>query len=78
MKATATIPIVTLVGIDPVAQGLVGNLARPDGNVTGITSFGPRTQVKRFELLSQLLPEARVIATLVNLTNPVTAKSIEQ
>jgi putative ABC transport system substrate-binding protein len=78
MKATATIPIVTLVGVDPVATGLVKDLARPDGNLTGFTSFGPRTQVKRFELLSQLLPEARVIATLVNLTNPVTAKSIEQ
>jgi putative ABC transport system substrate-binding protein len=78
MKATATIPIVTLVGIDPVAQGLVGNLARPDGNVTGITSFGPRTQVKRFELLSRLLPEARIIGTLVNLTNAATVKSIEQ
>jgi putative ABC transport system substrate-binding protein len=78
MKATATIPIVTLVGVDPVATGLVKDLVRPDGNLTGFTSFGPRTQVKRFELLSQLLPEARVIATLVNLSNPVTAKSIEQ
>jgi putative ABC transport system substrate-binding protein len=78
MKATATIPIVTVVGVDPVATGLVKDLARPDGNLTGFTSFGPRTQVKRFELLSQLLPEARVIATLVNLSNPVTAKSIEQ
>ena len=78
MKATATIPIVTAVGVDPIATGLVGNLARPDGNVTGFTSFGPRTQTKRFELLSRLVPEARVMATLINLSNPVTAKSIEQ
>jgi putative tryptophan/tyrosine transport system substrate-binding protein len=78
MKATATIPIVTIVGVDPVATGLVKDLARPDGNVTGFTTFGPRTGVKRFEILSQLLPEARVVATLINLSNPVTAKSIEQ
>jgi putative tryptophan/tyrosine transport system substrate-binding protein len=78
MKATATIPIVTTVGVDPVAQGVVGNLARPDGNVTGFTSFGPRTQIKRFEVLSQLVPETRVMATLINLTNPGTVKSVEQ
>jgi putative ABC transport system substrate-binding protein len=78
MKATATIPIVTIVGVDPVATGLVKDLARPDGNVTGFTTFGPRTGVKRFEVLSQLLPEARVVATLINLSNPATAKSIEQ
>jgi putative ABC transport system substrate-binding protein len=78
MKATSTIPIVTLVGVDPVATGLVKDLAHPDGNVTGFTVFGPRLQVKRFELLSQLVPGARVMASLVDLTNPVTVKSIAQ
>ena len=78
MKATSTIPIVTSVGVDPVATGLVKDLAHPDGNVTGFTVFGPRMQVKRFELLSQLVPGARVMASLVDLTNPVTVKSIEE
>jgi ABC-type uncharacterized transport system substrate-binding protein len=79
MKATATIPILALVGVDPVATGLVTNLARPDANLTGITTFGPRLNVKRFELLSQLVPEARVMALLTNLPNAAMAtKSIEQ
>ena len=78
LKATATIPIVTVVGVDPVATGLVNDLAHPNGNVTGFTVFGPRTQVKRFELLSQLVPEARLMGLLSNMSNPVTAKEIEQ
>jgi putative ABC transport system substrate-binding protein len=73
MKATTTIPIVTVVGVDPVATGLVKDLARPEGNVTGFTVFGPRLNVKRFELLSQLVPEARVMAVLLDPTNPANA-----
>jgi putative ABC transport system substrate-binding protein len=80
MGATSTIPILTVVGVDPVATGLVNNLAHPDGNLTGFTVFGPRTNIKRFELLSQLVPQARVMAVLINPTNPASAslKSAEQ
>jgi putative ABC transport system substrate-binding protein len=78
MKATATIPIVTIVGVDPVATGLVKDLARPEGNVTGFTVFAARLNVKRFELLSQLVPEARVMAVLLDPTNPASVKSVEQ
>jgi putative ABC transport system substrate-binding protein len=78
MKATSTIPIVTMVGVDPVATGLVKDLAHPDGNLTGFTGFGPRMNIKRFEILSQLVPEARVMVYLINPNNPATFQSIEQ
>src|SRR5262249_47625948 len=68
--ATATIPIVFLLGSDPVAAGLVDNLARPGANVTGVTSMNMELGPKRLELLRELLPAANVIALLVNPTNP--------
>jgi putative ABC transport system substrate-binding protein len=68
MAATKTIPIVFLTGSDPVAAGYVPSLARPDGNVTGLTIFGVELVAKRVELLHELLPDARRIAVLVNPT----------
>jgi putative ABC transport system substrate-binding protein len=68
-NATATIPVVfTSVG-DPVAAGLVASLARLGGNVTGISNIAHELTPKRLELLSELAPQARVIALLVNPTN---------
>ena len=67
--ATSTIPIVFGVGVDPVAQGLVGSLARPGGNLTGATVFGALLTPKRLQLLCELLPQVRVIGFLVNPTN---------
>lgn len=63
-SATSTIPIVFLVGVDPVADGLVTNLARPDGNLTGVTVFGSELVRKRLELLIELVPSVQVIGSL--------------
>jgi putative ABC transport system substrate-binding protein len=57
-KATRTIPIVALVGVDPVASGLAESLARPGGNVTGITIFADEANAKRVQLVRELAPHA--------------------
>jgi putative tryptophan/tyrosine transport system substrate-binding protein len=63
--ATATIPIVFIAG-DPVGEGLVSSLARPNGNLTGVSIMTTELMPKRIELLSELVPQARVVALLVN------------
>jgi putative tryptophan/tyrosine transport system substrate-binding protein len=65
-NATSTIPIVFIGGGDPVERGLVASLARPGGNVTGFSPLLVQLVPKRLELLSELVPQARVIALLVN------------
>jgi putative ABC transport system substrate-binding protein len=67
--ATAAIPIVFTVGTDPVRFGLVKSLNRPGGNLTGMTLFSSTLMAKRMELLTQLVPDARLIALLVNPDN---------
>src|SRR5262250_2434393 len=67
-SATSTIPIVFRGGADPVRDGLVASLARPGGNLTGVSVADDLTG-KRLELLSELVPRARMIALLVNLNN---------
>ena len=67
--ATTTIPIVCLVGIDPVRLGLVASLARPGGNLTGINILSTELASKRLELLRALVPGATRIAVLVDPTN---------
>jgi putative ABC transport system substrate-binding protein len=64
--AITTIPIVFASGADPVTDGLVPNLNRPGGNVTGITFFGGMVGAKRLALLRQFVPKARLIAVLVH------------
>jgi putative tryptophan/tyrosine transport system substrate-binding protein len=64
--ATTTIPIVFATGYDPVAAGLVASLARPGGNLTGVTSLTAEVGPKRVELLHELVPTAASIALLVN------------
>jgi putative ABC transport system substrate-binding protein len=65
-KATPSIPIVFLAGGDPVEEGLVASLARPGGNLTGVTLLTVDLFGKRVELISELAPEARALALLVN------------
>jgi putative ABC transport system substrate-binding protein len=68
--ATSTIPIVFQLGVDPVAAGLVASLARPGGNLTGVSNLNAELAPKRLELLRELVPTAQVIGLLVNPTNP--------
>jgi len=74
-KATTTIPIVFIVNEDPVRLGLVANLARPGGNLTGINFFAGELAAKRLEFLREFVPAATRGAVLVNPTNATTAES---
>jgi putative ABC transport system substrate-binding protein len=67
-KATGTIPIV-IVSADPVGHGLVASLARPGGNVTGVSDFHPGMVTKRLELLKEIAPAVSRVAVLVNPAN---------
>jgi putative ABC transport system substrate-binding protein len=68
--ATTTIPIVFLIGGDPVRLGLVASLSHPGGNLTGATFLNTEVLPKRLQLLHELVPTAAKIALLVNPTNP--------
>jgi len=75
-SATSTIPIIFPSLSDPVENGLVASLARPGGNITGFSPFQFELMPKRLELLTELVPQARVIALLVNPTDPRTERLI--
>jgi len=68
--ATQVIPTVFMMGADPVEIGVVSSLARPNGNITGVTVLAGELVPKRLALLHELVPAAATIAYLVNLTNP--------
>jgi putative ABC transport system substrate-binding protein len=69
-QATATIPIVMVYGPDPAESGIVATLARPGGNVTGLTSLSVDVSVKQLELVKEILPALSTVGVLWNPTNP--------
>src|SRR5262249_50074068 len=76
-EATTTSPIVFSSG-RPVELGLVASLARPGGNVTGISNFTGELMPKRFELLCELVPQVRVIAWLANPTSSTYENDVKE
>jgi putative tryptophan/tyrosine transport system substrate-binding protein len=73
--ATSVIPIVFMVGSDPVELGLVASLNRPGRNLTGVAYLNAEVAPKRLELLHQFVPAAKSIALLVNPANPIAAEA---
>jgi putative tryptophan/tyrosine transport system substrate-binding protein len=69
-QLTSTIPIVTIVAGDPVGSGLVASLARPGGNVTGLTSQAPDWTAKQLQLLQEVAPGIKRVGVLWNPTLP--------
>jgi putative tryptophan/tyrosine transport system substrate-binding protein len=68
--ATQALPIVFMIGADPVKSGLVASLARPGGNITGVTVLSGELHPKRLAMLHELVPAATTIAHLINHANP--------
>ena len=76
-KATSTIPIVMTTGNDPVAGGLIQSLARPGGNITGLSNLSGDLGPKRLEMLAAMVPRLASVAVLVAASNPGTVKALE-
>lgn len=77
MKATETIPIIFVHAVDPVRSGLVASLAKPGGNVTGVTSLNADLGAKRLELITEIVPAVRRVAVLTSPADSGTASMVE-
>jgi len=77
-EATRTIPIIIVRASDPVASRLVGSLARPGGNITGLTEMAPELSGKRLELLKEVVPRVSRVAALWNPANPAAAHQLQE
>ena len=77
-QTTRTIPIVMSLVADPVGSGLVASLARPGGNVTGLTIMAPDLMAKRLELLKEVVPKVSRVAFLTNPDNPASARFLRE
>src|SRR5262249_44035618 len=75
-RATSVVPIVFAVSGDPVGTGLVGSLARPGGNATGLSAQATDLTGKRLDLLRELVPGLRRLAILGNTANPTTVQEL--
>jgi putative tryptophan/tyrosine transport system substrate-binding protein len=77
-EATSTIPIVMLQDNDPVASGFVASLARPGGNITGLSTLRPEVSGKRLELLKEIVPGLSRVAVLGASDNPGNAQALKE
>jgi ABC-type uncharacterized transport system substrate-binding protein len=75
---TSTIPIVMVAGADPVGSGLVTSLARPGGNLTGLSALSPELSGKRLQLLTEALPQVSRVAVLWNPADPAKALDLRE
>ena len=73
--ATSTIPIVFWIGSDPIELGIVANMNRPEGNLTGVTTLNHKLVAKRVELMHEVVQGTRSVALLVNPTSPDLAET---
>lgn len=76
--ATKTIPSVMALRADPVRTGFVASLARPGGNITGLSHLAPELNGKRLELLKEAVPRVSRVAALLNPSNPAAAASLRE
>jgi ABC-type uncharacterized transport system substrate-binding protein len=77
-NAASTVPVVFVAAIDPVATGVVTSLARPGGNVTGVSAVHADAMGKRLQFLKELVPKAARIAFMVRATSPATAQYVKE
>jgi putative ABC transport system substrate-binding protein len=77
-KATATIPVVMAQSDDPVGSGFVASLARPVGNITGLSTLAPEISGKRLELLKEIVPKLSRVVIFRNSTEPGNAQALRE
>ena len=77
-RATTTVPLVMVAVGDPIGTGLVSSLARPGGNLTGLSSIAPDLEGKRLQLLREVVPALSHVAMFVNSLNPFHVSSMKQ